>query len=394
MKHIALLGSTGSVGRSTLDVVSAHPDRVDVVGLAAGRRVDLLIEQARAHRPRLVAIADARLLPELRAALEGTGIRAVGGDEGVLEVALLAEADMLVGAIVGGAGLLPVFRALEAGKDLAIANKETLVMAGALMTETARRSGARILPVDSEHNALFQCLNGERLESVRRLVLTASGGPFRDWPLERMESATVQQALAHPTWKMGPKITIDSATLMNKGLEVIEAHFLFGLPADAIDVVIHPKSVVHSLVEFEDGSILAELGTADMRIPIRYALSYPERWPGESELRLDLLGVGALEFHPPDRRRFPCLDLAYRALAGPSSARIAINAANEVAVAAFLEGRLAFGAIAGIIGGALDEDEGVEPASVEEVLDIDGRCRARAVERFGAGVANAARSLA
>jgi len=257
-------------------------------------------------------------------------------------------------------------------------------MAGALMAAAGRESGAAILPVDSEHNALFQCLHGERAGSVRRLVLTASGGPFRTWPAERIESCKVEEALDHPTWKMGPKITIDSATLMNKGLEVIEAHFLFGLPAAKIDVVIHPKSVVHSLVEFVDGSILAELGTADMRIPIRYALSYPERWPGEEELRLDLLEVGDLQFHPPDRERFPCLDLAYGALQATSSARIALNAANEVAVAAFLEGRIPFGTIGRVIRKTLEREPGTEPASIEEVLDLDRQLR----EQAGAALAS------
>jgi 1-deoxy-D-xylulose-5-phosphate reductoisomerase len=296
------------------------------------------------------------------------------------------EATLVVGAVVGAAGLLPVARALHAGKHVALANKEALVMAGRLMTAAARRSGARILPVDSEHNALFQCLDGQPHRAVRRLVLTASGGPFRSWPRERMDRATVDEALAHPTWRMGPKITIDSASLMNKGLEVIEAHFLFDMPADRIDVVVHPTSIVHSMVEFEDGSVLAQLGTADMRIPIRYALSYPERWPGEDELRLDLLAAGPIEFFAPDRERFPCLGLAYAALAAATSARVTLNAANEVAVAAFLEGRIPFGAIAENVAAALDADAGREPGSIEEVVAMDAEARRAAAERLSRGM--------
>ena len=275
MKELAVLGSTGSIGRNTLKVALAHPERVRVGVLTAGRNAELLAEQALRHRPRLVAIRDEEQRADLEERLAGTGIRVLAGEDGILEAALEPECDTVMGAIVGGAGLRPVYEALKAGRDVALANKEPLVMAGALMRAAARASGARLLPVDSEHNALFQCVHGEERGGIRRLVLTASGGPFRLTPAEEIADATVEQALAHPTWKMGPKITIDSATLMNKGLEVIEAHFLFDVPADAIDVVIHPKSVVHSLVEFVDGSVLAELGTADMRIPIRYALSYP-----------------------------------------------------------------------------------------------------------------------
>jgi 1-deoxy-D-xylulose-5-phosphate reductoisomerase len=340
-----LLGSTGSIGEQTLAVVESFPDRFRVAALAAGRNVAKLAEQVRRHRPELVAVAEPAGAKELAERLGGAPDCAIAvGAEG-LEAVATHPADLVVAGLVGAVGLRPVLAAVRAGRDVALANKEALVVAGALVLREVRQRGVGLLPVDSEHSAVFQALAGQRREDLHRIVLTASGGPFRTWPAERIARATAREALAHPNWDMGPKITVDSASLMNKGLEVIEARWLFDLPPERIDVVVHPQSIVHSLVELVDGSLLAQLGLPDMRVPIALALSWPERLPLEGA-RLDLAAAGRLEFETPDTKRFPCLELARAALGGGEAAPAVLNAANEVAVEAFLAGRLAFGDIA------------------------------------------------
>ena len=374
MKPLSILGSTGSIGTNVLRVVEAFPDRFSVVGLAGGRNVERLAEQVARHRPHVVAVADAAALERLARLVDVTGVRALAGQAGMVEVATHPDAGMVVGSAVGAVGLVPTYRALEAGKDVALANKEALVMAGELMLSCARRTGARILPIDSEHCALHQCLGGREADEVRRLLLTASGGPFRSRPRETFDRITREEALAHPTWRMGPKITIDSATLMNKGLEVIEARWLFGVPSDRIEVLIHPQSLIHSMVEFVDGTVLAQLSVTDMRVPIQYALSWPERWPGAVP-GLDFTCGMRLELEPPDTERFPCLPLAYRALAVGASAPAALNAANEEAVAAFLEGRVPFPAIPETIREVLESGGGAPVSTIEDVVEADGKAR-------------------
>jgi 1-deoxy-D-xylulose-5-phosphate reductoisomerase len=372
-RSVTILGATGSVGRSTLDLVARAGDRFEMVALTAHRDVAGLAELARRHRPRLAVIGDATLLGELRAALAGTGIEAAAG-EGAIVDAAASGADWTMAAIVGTAGLKPVMRALEGGGTVALANKEALVSAGALMIQAAAASGATLLPVDSEHNAIFQCFDRARPESVRRIILTASGGPFRDWPLERMRAATPDEAVAHPNWSMGAKISVDSATLMNKGLELIEAHHLFPVGAEAIDVVVHPQSVVHSLVEYVDGSVLAQLGAPDMRVPIAHTLAWPERMETPCQ-RLDLVAIGALAFEAPDLERFPALGLARGALAAGGAKPAILNAANEIGVASFLERRLAFLDIASLVGEVLARFDPPAPSSIDAVLEIDGEAR-------------------
>ena len=359
MRRIAILGSTGSIGRSALAVVEAQPAKLEVVGLAAGRNAGRFAEQVQRHRPRIIAAATDTALEQTVAALDASAAPADGacaGPAGLLAVATHPDADVVLCASAGTAALDATLGAIEAGKTVALANKEVLVMAGGLMMEAARRRGSAILPVDSEHNAIHQCLRGQDPADVRRIILTASGGPFRTRPAEDLEAVTPEQALDHPTWNMGPKITIDSATLMNKGLEVIEARWLFDVPPDRIDVVVHPQSIVHSLVELRDGSLIAQLGATDMRLPIQYAFSWPERWEAPLE-PLDLVRSGPLEFERPDMERFPCLALAYRALRGPAALPIVLNAANELAVEAFLARRLPFGGIPAVIEQALDLGE-------------------------------------
>ncbi len=377
MKGLSILGSTGSIGTNVLRVVDAFPGRFEVVGLAAGGNVEVLAEQVARHRPKVVSVADPAALERLSRLVDLSSLRAAAGPEGMVEVATRPEARMVVASAVGAVGLVPTYRALQAGKDVALANKETLVMAGELMLARAGETGARLLPIDSEHCALHECLDGRRPEDVRRLILTASGGPFRDRARESFDRITREEALAHPTWRMGPKITIDSATLMNKGLEVIEARWLFGVPAARIDVLIHPQSVVHSMVELVDGTVLAQLGVTDMRMPIQYALSYPEKWeaaiPG-----LDLSKAMKLDFAPPDRSKFPCLSLAYRALEQGGTAPAALNAANEEAVAAFLEGRAPFPAIPESIQEVLETEPKAAVSTLEDVLEADRRARERA----------------
>ena len=382
MIRVAILGSTGSIGTSALSVVATHPDRLSVVALAAGSNADQMAAQVRAHRPQVVAMAT----PEAAAAVMASGVpgsRVHAGAEGLLAVATCPDAEVVLCASSGTAALEAVLAAIDCGKTIALANKEVLVMAGGLVMEAARRKGVAVLPVDSEHNAIHQCLQGCREAEVRRLVLTASGGPFRGRRRESLAGVTAADALRHPTWKMGAKITIDSATLMNKGLELIEAHWLFGMPASAIDVVVHPQSIVHSMVELRDGSVLAQMGITDMRLPIQYAFSYPERWDAPVPF-LDLTRVGPLEFLPPAWDDFPCLRLAYRALDADRSLPVVLNAANEEAVAAFLAGRLGFNAIADVIAEAMDAHAPAPVTTLADVRRIDQWARQHAADRIAA----------
>jgi len=370
MKRIAILGSTGSIGRSALSVIDAHPDRLSVTALAAGENTELLSEQIARYRPALVAMASGSAIDRLRTGLPAGVTVAGSGREGLVAVATAPGVDVVLCASSGTDGLEAVLAAIEHKKTIALANKEVLVMAGGIVTEAARRHGASILPVDSEHNALHQCLHGRRASEVRRLILTASGGPFRGRTASEMLGVSAEEALRHPTWRMGRKITIDSATLMNKGLEVIEAHWLFGVRADQIDVLIHPQSVVHSMVELTDGSIIAQLGVTDMRLPIQYAFSYPERWAAPLP-PLDLATAGRLDFDVPDTAAFPCLRLAYRALDAERSLPVVLNAANEIAVARFLEGRLGFPSIAHVIEETMDAHAPAEVTSLAGVRNVD-----------------------
>ena len=373
MKNIAILGSTGSIGQSALAVVDAHPDRLQVVALAAGENVPRFVEQVGRYAPRTIAMSSGTAVEDVCAGLRRAGVpvpaRAACGTEGLVAVATHPDADVVLFASSGTAGLDAVLAAIDAGKTIALANKEILVMAGSVVMAAARRRGVAVLPVDSEHNAIHQCLHGRSPADVNRLILTASGGPFRKLPPEHLATVTAADALRHPTWKMGPKITIDSATLMNKGLEVIEAHWLFGVDAARIEVIVHPQSVVHSMVEMTDGSIIAQLGVTDMRLPIQYAFSYPDRWSAPLP-PLDLTRCGRLEFEAPDTARFPCLSLAFRALTGDGGLPVVLNAANEVAVAAFLEGRLRFMSIPEVIGGAMDEYERRGAARIRDLNDV------------------------
>jgi 1-deoxy-D-xylulose-5-phosphate reductoisomerase len=373
MKQIAILGSTGSIGCNTLRVVDALKGGFGVAALGAGSNVELLAEQVERYRPRVVSAGDEEGAEKLRYELRRRGVKPprVGvGVEGLCEVATCDGVEIVIGAIVGARGLLPVYRALELGRRVALANKETLVVAGELMTRAAEKSGAELLPVDSEHNALHQCLRGERRAEVRRLILTASGGPFRNSSKEEIENATPAQALRHPTWRMGAKITVDSATMMNKGLEVIEARWLFNASADEIDILVHPQSVAHSMVELVDGSIIAQLGVTDMRHAIQYALTYPERLPAELP-PLDLTLLGKLEFFAPDTEKFPCLALAYDALRRGGTAPAVLNAANEVAVAAFLDEKIKFGDIPRLIRAACEAHTPQPASSLETALAAD-----------------------
>ncbi|MBI2835869.1 MAG: 1-deoxy-D-xylulose-5-phosphate reductoisomerase [Acidobacteria bacterium] len=384
MKRLSIIGSTGSIGCSALSVVEAHPTRLEVVGLAAGENIGRFVEQVARFRPRAIALATPEGLLQATDALglQGTDrVRVAGaGADGLLAVATDPDADIVLCASSGTAALEAVLAAIEAGKTIALANKEVLVMAGGLVMDAASRRGVAIVPVDSEHNAVHQCLHGRRGSELRRLILTASGGPFRNLSAEAIDDATPEDALRHPTWRMGPKITIDSATLMNKGLEVIEAHWLFGVSASDIDVLIHPQSIVHSMVELTDGSVIAQLGVTDMRLPIQYAFSYPERWDALLP-SLDLTAVPPLEFTRPDERRFPCLKLAYRALESARTRPVVLNAANEVAVGAFLDGHLPFGNIPKVIERALDRHEAADRRSVttlDEVRQLDRWAREHA----------------
>ena len=377
MINVSILGSTGSIGQSALSVVAAHPDRLRVVALAAGENIARFVEQVAAFTPGTIAMSTPRALADARAELQRRGISAdptaVSGAEGLLAVATHPEAHVVLFASSGTAALDAVLAAIEAGKTIALANKEILVMAGAIVMEAARRKGVAVLPVDSEHNAIHQCLHRRSSSEVRRLILTASGGPFLDTPEAALQQVTPDEALRHPTWSMGPKITIDSATLMNKGLEVIEARWLFDVGPERIDVLVHPQSIVHSMVEMIDGSIIAQLGVTDMRLPIQYAFSYPKRWSAPMP-PLDLARAGRLDFTVPDTGRFPCLALAFRALSGDAGLPIVLNAANEIAVAAFLQGRLGFTAIGDLICRSMDayEQHGVRTVrGLDDVRTID-----------------------
>ena len=382
MKPIAILGSTGSIGRSTLSVVESFPNRFQVVSLAAGRNVDLAFEQAQRWRPRVVSVAAESQAENLKIRLKSAGvngIEVVHGAAGTVRVATNPEADFVVSAIVGVAGLEATYEAVRAGKTVGLANKECLVAAGELITAEARRQGKPLLPIDSEHNAVHQCLRGGRMDEVRRIWLTASGGPFLNTPVSKFADITVEQALHHPTWKMGNRITIDSATLMNKGFEVIEACRLFNLPPRQISVIVHPQSTIHSLVEFVDGSILAQLSVTDMRLPILYALTFPDRIP--SDLNFSLSDLRHLDFSPPDMEKFPCLQLAYEAANLGGGKTIALNAADEVAVSAFLDGSIQFQDIPVVIEKVVSETPAGKLESIKEVLAVDDRARAGARER-------------
>jgi len=374
VKRIALLGSTGSIGTQTLDVIARFPEKLEVVALAAGRSVELLIQQCKQFKPELVSVARDEDVPVVRAALGDPLTRVVSGPAGLCEVAT-HDADLVIGALVGSAGLEPVVAALRRGTDVALANKEVLVTGGPLVLDEAHRSGAKLLPLDSEHVAIAQCLAGQRGAAVRKIWLTASGGPFRGASAEALACARPAQALAHPNWEMGAKITIDSATLMNKGFEVIEAHWLFGLAPERIGVLVHPESIIHSLVEYDDGSWIAQLGVPDMRIPISYTLGMPERLPIADVAPLDLVAQGALHFEAPDLGRFPALRLAFEALAAGGTAPAALNGANEIAVAAFLAGELSFTGIAAVAEEVLTSLPVRPGRSLEEIRDVDEQAR-------------------
>jgi 1-deoxy-D-xylulose-5-phosphate reductoisomerase len=386
MKRVSILGSTGSIGQSTLSVIDSLGDRFAVSALAAGRDLDGLARQVARFCPDIVSVAKEADIPALKSGLDALGVKKLPqiacGEEGLVAVASWGSSDIVVSATVGAVGFLPTYRALRLGRRVCLANKETLVMAGELMTRAASESGAELLPVDSEHNALHQCLRGERVDEVKRLILTASGGPFRAASLDVMMAASVEQALAHPTWQMGSKITIDSATLMNKGLEVIEAGWLFGFSADRISVAVHPQSIVHSMVEMVDGSIIAQLGVTDMRLMIQYALTYPDR------LATDLPALGLdrlarLEFFEPDLTRFPCLRLAYEAMREGGTMPASMSAANEVAVAAFLDGRIGFMDIPRVIDSAMEAHRTAPCLSIEAVLEADRWARSYAESLIG-----------
>jgi 1-deoxy-D-xylulose-5-phosphate reductoisomerase len=380
VKRLAILGATGSIGRSALSVVEAHRDRLEVVAMAAGDNVALFAEQVQAHRPRAIAMASGHGIDRFRRLGDASGAEIAGhGSDALIALATRPDVDMVLCASSGTAALEAVLAAIEAGKAIALANKEVLVMAGALMTDAARRHGVEILPVDSEHNAIHQCVHGRPSHEISRLILTASGGPFRGHSGKQLADVAPDDALKHPTWRMGRKITIDSATLMNKGLEVIEARWLFGVPADRIDVVVHPQSVVHSMVEMIDGSILAQLGVTDMRLPIQYAFSYPERWASPLP-RLDLAQSGRLDFHLPDHEKFPGLRLAYRALETGGGLPAVLNAANEVAVEQFLAGRLPFVSIPVLIERTMDAHAPAEVRSLAEARRLDHWARAYSQE--------------
>jgi 1-deoxy-D-xylulose-5-phosphate reductoisomerase len=380
LKRIAILGSTGSIGRSALQVIEQFPDQFQVVALAAGRNIDLLTEQIQRFRPKVAAVLDQDLAKDLVDRLPADiGLEVLAGSTGYQNIANCLDADMVLSSMVGAAGLLPTLSAIRAGKDVALANKETLVMAGALVMEEVRRYQIRLLPVDSEHNAIFQALQGHRREDLKRILLTASGGPFLNMPKEQLESVTPAQALAHPNWEMGAKITIDSATMMNKGLEVIEAKWLFEVAVEKIDVHIHPQSIVHSMVEYVDGSVIAQMGMPDMRVPIAYALAYPERLKLDFPT-LDFFSVQTLTFQEPDLSRFPCLDLAFNACKAGGTMPAVLNASNEVAVQAFLDKRIPFLEIARLVDKVMHEHELAPAIELQAILEADAWARGRTEE--------------
>jgi 1-deoxy-D-xylulose-5-phosphate reductoisomerase len=377
MKHIIILGSTGSIGTNTLDIVRRFPEEFRVVGLTAGSNIERLEEQVRAFRPEAVAVSTEAAARTLRARCAGVPVEVLFGEDGIAQVAAMPGAELVISAIVGAAGLMPTLAAIRSGKHIALANKEPMVMAGKLMQEEARKHGVRIFPVDSEHSAIFQSLEGHRIEDVRRLILTASGGALWTLTKEQLHDVTPERALQHPNWKMGSKITIDSATLMNKGLEVVEARWLFDIPESRIDVLVHRESIVHSLVEYEDRSMIAQLGLPDMRTPISYAMRYPERMPLDLP-SLDLTEIGTLTFCKPDHDRFPCLRLGYESLRIGGSMPAAMNAANEVAVDAFLNGGIRFVEIADVIRQTMDAHAHRNVECLDDALEADRWAREKA----------------
>lgn len=376
MKNVVLLGSTGSIGTSTVKVAEDLPDQVRLIGLAAGGNVGLLAEQTHVHHPSTISIADETLLPELSKSIPDT-VEIHSGEEGLIHLATLPEADIVLIAIVGTAGLKPALAAIRAGKDIAVASKEILVMAGEIVMREARENGVKVLAVDSEHSAIFQCLDGKPVESIRSIWLTASGGPFRETPPEEFAEITVEQALKHPSWVMGRKITIDSATMFNKGLEMIEARWLFGVEMDCVKVVVHPQSVVHSLVEYVDGSMIAQMSTPDMCLPIQYALTHPERMANQ-RVQTNLASIGTLQFEEPDSERFPALDLARRAGEVCGTLPAVFNAANEVAVDAFCEGKLSFLGITKLVSDVMDQHQVITHPDLTQILESDQWARRHA----------------
>jgi 1-deoxy-D-xylulose-5-phosphate reductoisomerase len=383
MKRIAILGSTGSIGRSALSVAESYPDRFQIVALAAGNNLESAFEQVQCWRPRVMSISSEENADILRSRIKAAGINdveVVYGPSGLVDVATRQDVDFVVSAIVGVTGLEATYEAVRAGKTIGVANKECLVAAGELITAEARKQGKPLLPIDSEHNAVHQCLRAGRMEEVERIWLTASGGPFLNTPASEFASITVQQALNHPTWKMGKRITIDSATLMNKGFEVIEACRLFHMPPAKVEVIVHPQSTIHSMVEFVDGSILAQFSVTDMRLPILYALTYPDRI--QSDMRFPVSNLRHLDFTPPDMNKFPCLRLAYEAAEAGGAKTVALNAADEVAVAAFLEGRIGFNEIPRIIEDAVSASNSGKLASIAQVLEADADARRYSQERI------------
>ena len=379
-KNIAILGSTGSIGRSSLEVIARFPDRFRVTYLTANRNIELLRSQVAQFRPRGVGVLDPHCASELRQALDGT-TNVYEGEEGLREIVNRPDVDLVISSLVGFAGLKPTLWAVEAGKDIALANKESLVVGGEIIMRTVRERGVRLLPVDSEHSAILQCLQGENIDQVRRLILTASGGPFLTLDKQQFESITVADALNHPTWRMGNKITIDSATMMNKGLEVIEAFWLFGLPPRSIEVVIHPQSIIHSMVEFVDGSVKAQMGIPDMKIPIQYALTYPDR-PASTCQKIDFSTLQQMTFLMPDTEKFRCLSLACDALATGGTAPAALNAANEIAVQMFLEERLPFSSIPAVIEEALTAHMPVHNIALADLERADRETRTHVMQQF------------
>jgi 1-deoxy-D-xylulose-5-phosphate reductoisomerase len=381
MKKITLAGSTGSIGENTLAIVRKHSDRLKVVALSAGSNWKKISAQAREFKPEMVAIRDENAYLELKNSLSDTNIQVFAGEDAIIQCAKIETADCMVAAIVGSAGLKPVMAAIESGKEVCLANKETLVVGGEVVTRAVKEKGVSLIPIDSEHSAIFQCLQNSR-EFLRRIIITASGGPFKDFSVEKLSSVSVEQALKHPNWNMGGKITIDSATLMNKGLEVIEAHWLFEQAYENIDVVVHPQSIVHSLVEFSDGSVIAQLGWPDMKLPIQYALSFPQRWEkvGES---LDLIKIGKLDFCAPDFDKFPCLKLAFEAGKTGGTAPCILNAANEIAVQAFLEQKIEFNRIPVIVERTLEHFDFYPVQNIDQLLEIDKLARIQAEEMIG-----------
>ena len=378
---VAILGSTGSIGTQTLDVIDRHSELFEVYALTAHSNIDLLVEQAKRYLPEVVAIADERHYKTLREALDGLPVKVFAGADSICQIAAMSPIDTVVTAMVGYSGLLPTVRAIEAGKKIALANKETLVVAGELVTDLALRNRVDIVPIDSEHSAIFQCLVGEKENSVEKLILTASGGAFRDTPKDDLRLATAADALRHPTWKMGAKITIDSATMMNKGFEVIEARWLFDIPIDKIEVIIHPQSIVHSMVQFCDGSIKAQLGQPDMRHPIQYALTFPDRLNAQVE-RANLADIHQLTFEKPDYEKFRNLRLAYDALRRGGNIPCILNAANEVAVDAFLKGKIGFFAMSDIIEQTISETAFISSPTLDDYIATDREARARSSEKI------------